>query len=107
MHAKSTGQMFEKIYKLTLDATKTIKNYRLWVKTILKLGNLYYNIGEYGKLNSVLSELRKAHEASKQGANVGSADTQSGNDVIHPDKWQHCLRNACLACIRLRKTTLS
>ena len=88
VHAKTTGQMFEKIYKLTLDATKTIKNYRLWVKTILKLGNLYYNIGEYGKLNSVLSELRKAHEASKQGANVGSADTQSGSvtkTIIHPD----------------------
>ena len=80
--------MFEKIYKLTLDATKTIKNYRLWVKTILKLGNLYYNIGEYGKLKNVVNELRKAHEVSKQGANVGSADTQDGGvtkSLIHSD----------------------
>ena len=77
--AKTTGQMFEKIYKLTLDATRNINNDRLWVKTILKLGNLYYNIGEYEKLNTVLKELRQVHEDSKKGANVDSSDTQQSS----------------------------
>ena len=89
VHAKTTGQMFEKIYKLTLDATKISKTIVCGSKQYLNLVICTIILANMEKLNSVLSELRKAHEDSKQGANVGSADTQQSGGVtksiIHAD----------------------
>ena len=62
----SAGQTFEKIYELTLQTAREIRNDRLWLKTYLTLGNLYAEIREFDKLIIVLRNLHNAHEDAKE-----------------------------------------
>ena len=44
-------------YETTLDALKDAKNERLWFKTMTKLGKLYFDREDYGKLSRILNNL--------------------------------------------------
>lgn len=52
--------LLQNFYETTLLALKETKNDRLWFKTTLKLGKLYYDNEEYIKLAKVLKELHKS-----------------------------------------------
>ena len=56
--------LLQNFYETTLLALKETKNDRLWFKTKLKLGKLYYDNEEYTKLAKVLKELHKSCQAS-------------------------------------------
>ncbi|KAI9492027.1 PCI domain-containing protein [Zychaea mexicana] len=53
----------EQFYQISLDALQEMNNERLWVKTNLKLAKLYLDRKEYGRLQKILRELRKACES--------------------------------------------
>ncbi len=42
------------------DALRDAKNERLWFKTMTKLGKLYFDRGEYGKLSRILKQLHNS-----------------------------------------------
>ena len=52
--------LLQNFYETTLNALKETKNDRLWFKTKLKLGKLYFDNEEYIKLAKVLKELHKS-----------------------------------------------
>jgi COP9 signalosome complex subunit 2 len=52
--------LLQNFYETTLNALKETKNDRLWFKTKLKLGKLYFDNEEYAKLSKVLKELHKS-----------------------------------------------
>ena len=58
--------LLQNFYETTLLALKETKNDRLWFKTKLKLGKLYYDNEEYTKLSKVLKELHKSCQVTKQ-----------------------------------------
>ena len=58
-------------YETTLDALKDAKNERLWFKTMTKLGKLYFDREDYGKLSRILKQLHT------------SCTTQEGNKTIY------------------------
>jgi COP9 signalosome complex subunit 2 len=55
--------LVEKCYEITLDALKEAKNNRLWFKIYLKLGKLYEEQQDYGKLQRVIKDLYKSCES--------------------------------------------
>ena len=52
--------LLQNFYETTLLALKETKNDRLWFKTKLKLGKLYFDNEEFVKLSKVLKELHKS-----------------------------------------------
>lgn len=59
----STSQdmaLLQEFYQITLEALKQANNERLWVKTNLKLGKLYFDAGDYGRLAVIIAELHKS-----------------------------------------------
>ncbi|CAF1548473.1 unnamed protein product [Didymodactylos carnosus] len=52
--------LLQEFYETTLGALKETKNERLWFKTNLKLGKLYEDLQDYGKLQKILKELHKS-----------------------------------------------
>lgn len=59
----STGQqmgLLQEFYETTLEALKDSQNERLWFKTNLKLGKLWFDLEEYGRLQKILKELRNS-----------------------------------------------
>ena len=51
--------MLQEFYKVTLDALEDANNERLWFKTNLKLGYLWMDATDYGKLARIIKELHK------------------------------------------------
>lgn len=49
--------LLQNFYETTLDALKDAKNDRLWFKTNTKLGKLYFDLSDYGKLTKILKQL--------------------------------------------------
>ena len=43
-------ELLQDLYETTLTALQEAKNDRLWFKTNLKLGKLWYDLGEYARL---------------------------------------------------------
>eukprot|EP00300_Choanocystis_sp_HF-7_P003086 c12322_g1_i1.p1 GENE.c12322_g1_i1~~c12322_g1_i1.p1 ORF type:complete len:444 (-),score=116.12 c12322_g1_i1:35-1327(-) len=52
--------ILQQFYERTLEALKQAKNERLWFKTNLKLGKLYYDKEEFGKLQKILKDLHQS-----------------------------------------------
>ena len=50
-------ELLQNFYETTLDALKEAKNERLWFKTNTKLGKLYFDRGDYNKLQRILKQL--------------------------------------------------
>jgi COP9 signalosome complex subunit 2 len=81
---KTSWHVFEKIYEMTLEAAKEIRNDRLWIKTYLTLGNLYAEMGQFDKLTVVLRNLHNAHENAKQNNNNNNND--NNNNINNNNK---------------------
>ena len=70
------------MFNLLQDALRDAKNERLWFKTMTKLGKLYFDRGEYGKLSRILKQL---HYSCTTQVSSGKAQLCSVNilPVIH------------------------
>lgn len=64
-------ELLQNFYETTLDALKHSKNDRLWFKTNVKLGKVYLERGEFGKLTNIIKQLHQ------------SCQTQDGEEDLH------------------------
>jgi COP9 signalosome complex subunit 2 len=55
-------ELLQNFYEITLAALMEAKNDRLWFKTNLRLGKLWFDREEYGRLQRILKELHKSCE---------------------------------------------
>ena len=69
--------LLQEFYETTLEALKDAKNDRLWFKTNTKLGKLYFDRGEFGKLSKILKQLH----ASCQNDD-GTDDLKKGTQLL-------------------------
>lgn len=69
--------LLQDFYETTLTALQEAKNERLWFKTNLKLGKLWYDRQEYGRLQKILKELHR----SCQGTD-GADDLKKGTQLL-------------------------
>ena len=53
-------ELLQNFYETTLDALRDAKNEQFWFKTMIKLGKLYFDHREYGKLSRILKQLHTA-----------------------------------------------
>lgn len=58
-------QRLQEFYETTLEALKEAKNDRLWFKTNTKLGKLYFDRGEYQKLQKIVRQLHQSCQVNK------------------------------------------
>lgn len=75
----SSNQMslLQEFYEKTLDALQEARNERLWFKTNLKLGKLWFDVNEFGRLAKVLKELHKSCQRED-----GSDDHKKGTQLL-------------------------
>ena len=62
-------ELLQNFYETTLEALKDAKNDRLWFKTNTKLGKLYFDRNDFGKLQKILKQLHQScqvHMASRE-----------------------------------------
>ena len=57
-------ELLQNFYETTLEALKDAKNDRLWFKTNTKLGKLYFDRGDYAKLQKILKQLHLSCQVS-------------------------------------------
>lgn len=69
--------LLQNFYETTLEALKDAKNDRLWFKTNIKLGKLYFDIGDYKNLTKILKQLRKSCKNED-----GSEDMKKGTQLL-------------------------
>ena len=85
-------QLLQTFYETTLTALMEAKNDRLWFKTNLKLGKLWFDREEYGRLQRILKELHKSC---------------LGEDGAEDVRICMCMRNMyvcmCMLCICIQK----
>lgn len=53
-------ELLQNFYETTLEALRDAKNDRLWFKTNTKLGKLYFDRGEFSKLQKILKQLHQS-----------------------------------------------
>lgn len=70
-------EILQKFYETTLEALKLAKNERLWFKTNLKLGKLYFDKAEFTKLQKILRELHASCQDS-----MGNDDQKKGTQLL-------------------------
>ena len=58
-------ELLQDFYETTLDALKEAKNERLWFKTNTKLGKLYYDRGDYPRLQRILKQLHQSCQVAR------------------------------------------
>ena len=64
-------ELLQNFYETTLDALKEAKNERLWFKTNTKLGKLYFDRGDYQKLQKILKQLHLSCQVCRgRGQNI-------------------------------------
>ena len=70
-------ELLQNFYETTLDALKDAKNDRLWFKTNIKLGKLYYDVRDYKKLSKILKQLHQSCQNED-----GSDDLKKGTQLL-------------------------
>ncbi|CDQ98129.1 unnamed protein product [Oncorhynchus mykiss] len=78
--------LLQEFYETTLDALKDAKNDRLWFKTNTKLGKLYLEREEYGKLQKILRQLHQSCQVKKHSSSMQS---EVFTEVLPPNLIQH------------------
>lgn len=75
----SSNQMnlLQEFYETTLAALQEARNERLWFKTNLKLGKLWFDVGEFPRLARILKELHKSCQQAD-----GSDDHKKGTQLL-------------------------
>lgn len=69
--------LLQEFYQTTLKALEEAKNERLWFKTNLKLCKIWFDVGEYGKMNKILKELHKSCQRED-----GTDDHKKGTQLL-------------------------
>ncbi|KAL5004055.1 hypothetical protein ScPMuIL_017511 [Solemya velum] len=70
-------ELLQNFYETTLEALKEAKNERLWFKTNTKLGKLYFDRGEYAKLQKILKQLHISCQTDD-----GEDDLKKGTQLL-------------------------
>lgn len=70
-------ELLQDFYETTLDALRDARNERLWFKTMTKLGKLYFDRAEYGKLARVLKKLHASCQTDD-----GEDDLKKGTQLL-------------------------
>lgn len=75
----SSNQMslLQEFYETTLAALQEARNERLWFKTNLKLGKLWFDVGEFPRLTRILKELHRSCQQAD-----GSDDHKKGTQLL-------------------------
>lgn len=75
----SSNQMnlLQEFYETTLAALQEARNERLWFKTNLKLGKLWFDIGDFPRLTRILKELHRSCQRAD-----GSDDHKKGTQLL-------------------------
>lgn len=75
----SSNQMdlLQEFYETTLAALQESRNDRLWFKTNLKLGKLWFDVGEFPRLGRILKELHRSCQQED-----GSDDHKKGTQLL-------------------------
>ena len=75
----SSNQMslLQEFYETTLAALQEARNERLWFKTNLKLGKLWFDVGEFPRLTRILKELHKSCQKAD-----GTDDDKKGTQLL-------------------------
>lgn len=69
--------LLQNFYETTLEALKDAKNDRLWFKTNIKLGKLYYECKDFKKLSKILKQLHQSCQNDD-----GSDDLKKGTQLL-------------------------
>ncbi|KAK4785657.1 hypothetical protein SAY86_002346 [Trapa natans] len=69
--------LLQEFYQTTLKALEEAKNERLWFKTNLKLCKIWFDMGEYGRMNKILKELHKSCQRED-----GTDDHKKGSQLL-------------------------
>eukprot|EP00948_MAST-09A_sp_MAST-9A-sp1_P003116 g3116.t1 len=59
-------ELLQDIYQMTLNSLLKSNNGRLWLKTTIKLGKVYFDLQQYGRLRKVLRDLQKSMDFSER-----------------------------------------
>ena len=70
-------ELLQEFYETTLTALQEAKNERLWFKTNLKLGKLWFDLAEYGNLQRIIKELIKSCQNED-----GTDDLKKGTQLL-------------------------
>lgn len=71
------ADLLQQFYQITLDALKDAKNDRLWFKTTIKLGKLYFDQHLYENLEKVLKQLKQSCKTED-----GEEDQKKGTQLL-------------------------
>lgn len=71
------ADLLQQFYQITLEALKDAKNDRLWFKTTIKLGKLYFDQKLWDKLDKVLKQLRLSCKTED-----GEEDQKKGTQLL-------------------------
>ncbi|KAH0721825.1 hypothetical protein KY290_006106 [Solanum tuberosum] len=69
--------LLREFYETTLKALEEAKNERLWFKTNLKLCKIWFDMGEYGKMNKIMKELHRSCQKAD-----GTDDQKKGTQLL-------------------------
>eukprot|EP00177_Eucheuma_denticulatum_P005791 GFKZ01010571.1.p1 GENE.GFKZ01010571.1~~GFKZ01010571.1.p1 ORF type:complete len:440 (+),score=83.47 GFKZ01010571.1:221-1540(+) len=69
--------LLQEFYETTLAALQEARNDRLWFKTNLKLGKLWFDVGEFPRLARILKELHRSCQQED-----GSDDHKKGTQLL-------------------------
>lgn len=75
--ASQNVELLREFYEATLKALEEAKNERLWFKTNLKLCKIWFDMGEYGKMNKIMKELHKSCQKAD-----GTDDQKKGTQLL-------------------------
>ncbi|RZC79155.1 hypothetical protein C5167_046074 [Papaver somniferum] len=75
--ASQNFDLLQEFYQTTLRALEEAKNERLWFKTNLKLCKIWFDMGEYGRMNKILKELHKSCRKED-----GTDDQKKGTQLL-------------------------
>ncbi|OWA51573.1 COP9 signalosome complex subunit 2 [Hypsibius exemplaris] len=77
MSTSNNMDLLQDFYQTTLDSLKISKNERLWHKTLMKLGKLYFERGEYQKCQKIIKQLRQSCQTES-----GEEDLKKGTQLL-------------------------
>lgn len=70
-------ELLQEFYEITLQTLKHAKNDRLWFKTNTKLGKVYLERGEYGKVANIIKQLKQSCQTDD-----GEEDLHKGTQLL-------------------------
>lgn len=74
-------ELLQNFYETTLEALRDAKNDRLWFKTNTKLGKLYFDRNDFGKLQKILKQLHSSCQIKKKADQVSGGYDAFGESV--------------------------